>query len=848
MIKKLSNKAFIPACAIVLSSLMFIATVGKSGRTHIDSTTGCSCHTQSTNCVITISGPDTVAPNSVSTYTIVISGAGSTLGGGAIDIATNSGKITSTDTYLKISGTAGTEIVTSSRKPSTASTITYILSYTAPASAGSAKLCATGMWSSGSGSSGDYWAFAPDKTIAIVPTATTVPDVPVPVAPVTGATGQAKIGIQFVWNRAANTEHYTFQLSNANSFTSVIYTDTTLIDSTLVLPNVGLTNSTKYYWRVLATNYLGSSSWSSAYDFTTVAGSPLTGVKTIGGTSPDYLTIKSALNDLSVQGTTAPGVTFTIRDGNYTVDTLVVQTATSNASSPVTIKPESGATVSITGTAGASSPFVIKIDNTSYVTIDGGSTRSLSIIGSGTNAQRAVYVVGNSQFTTIKNCIVKAGAYSSGSYNAIELSSPTAKMSAHNSVIENNIVGSAYYGIRLIGNGASDSLLNVVVKNNIVDSVAVAGIYTTNTAYGQIYGNDVSVLLGGGSALTSAMYGIYAGSNTDNMRIYNNRVHDINQQSTSTSITYGISSNTGASGQGGNVIYNNFISLNITQANGTGSIYPIYISESTIPDSVLFNTVKLSGTGTGIRSSTGFYKGSTTGSCVVKNNILINIRTDAATAIATAIGRPSTGTTATMISDYNDLYVGTDTVQHKIGRLSTASYYQTLASWAAINAGDAGSISEDAPFISDTDLHIKAGITTGLKNAGTPIPGYTKDIDGELRNSTHPDMGADEFSGKVTSVEAVNTVLPSGFGLRQNYPNPFNPATTIQFVVQHDEFATVKIYSMVGQELKTLFANNAVGGQLQTVHFDASELSSGAYYYILITATGSDVKKMILLK
>ncbi len=61
----------------------------------------------------------------------------------------------------------------------------------------------------------------------------------------------------------------------------------------------------------------------------------LSGTKYIGGTTPDYATIKAAILDLNTQGVTTPGVTFLIRDGVYAEDSLDISTATSSASAPV---------------------------------------------------------------------------------------------------------------------------------------------------------------------------------------------------------------------------------------------------------------------------------------------------------------------------------------------------------------------------------------------------------------------------------------------------------------------------------------------------------------------------------
>ena len=168
MIKKLLNKTFLFSFALVASAIIFIASVGQSGRTHVSSTSGCSCHTASANCVMTITGPDTIIVNTVNTYTISFSGSGSSLGGSAVDIATNIGKISTTDAKLKTSGSAGTELVMTGSRKTVATGTTYVVNITAPATAGAGKICATGMWCNGSGSSGDNWADAPDKAITVV--------------------------------------------------------------------------------------------------------------------------------------------------------------------------------------------------------------------------------------------------------------------------------------------------------------------------------------------------------------------------------------------------------------------------------------------------------------------------------------------------------------------------------------------------------------------------------------------------------------------------------------------------------------------------------------------------------
>lgn len=104
----------------------------------------------------------------------------------------------------------------------------------------------------------------------------------------------------------------------------------------------------------------------------------------------------------------------------------------------------------------------------------------------------------------------------------------------------------------------------------------------------------------------------------------------------------------------------------------------------------------------------------------------------------------------------------------------------------------------------------------------------------------------------------VNAV-PSGFELEQNYPNPFNPSTTIEFVLPYDAVVTVTVYNVLGQEVARLADHEEFTSGSNEVTFDASNLSSGVYFYRIMAedkaANGgvgktmfTSVKKMMLVK
>ncbi len=94
----------------------------------------------------------------------------------------------------------------------------------------------------------------------------------------------------------------------------------------------------------------------------------------------------------------------------------------------------------------------------------------------------------------------------------------------------------------------------------------------------------------------------------------------------------------------------------------------------------------------------------------------------------------------------------------------------------------------------------------------------------------------------------VEEVAPPVFTLHQNYPNPFNPATVLKFSVEKTGPATVRLYNVAGQEVRTLFEGVAEVGRYYRLQLDARNLASGVYLYRLRTENNSDIKKMVLLK
>ncbi|MFQ6092081.1 MAG: choice-of-anchor D domain-containing protein [bacterium] len=128
-------------------------------------------------------------------------------------------------------------------------------------------------------------------------------------------------------------------------------------------------------------------------------------------------------------------------------------------------------------------------------------------------------------------------------------------------------------------------------------------------------------------------------------------------------------------------------------------------------------------------------------------------------------------------------------------------------------------------------------------------------------------VAADHLSGMLT---LPRTTVPDGYGLEQNYPNPFNPATTIRFTIPSREQrtgseevrgtnlelgtlrTTLKIYNILGQEVRTLVDETTEAGYYSVVwdgrDEKGDELSSGVYYCQMMAGPFVSTKRMVLLR
>jgi hypothetical protein len=90
-------------------------------------------------------------------------------------------------------------------------------------------------------------------------------------------------------------------------------------------------------------------------------------------------------------------------------------------------------------------------------------------------------------------------------------------------------------------------------------------------------------------------------------------------------------------------------------------------------------------------------------------------------------------------------------------------------------------------------------------------------------------------------------MTPHSFKLDQNYPNPFNPTTTIGYDVPKASFVTLNVFNILGQEVASLVSERKEAGSYE-MQFDASNLTSGVYFYQLKAGSFLETRRLLLVR
>ena len=174
------------------------------------------------------------------------------------------------------------------------------------------------------------------------------------------------------------------------------------------------------------------------------------------------------------------------------------------------------------------------------------------------------------------------------------------------------------------------------------------------------------------------------------------------------------------------------------------------------------------------------------------------------------------------------------------------------------STGDHIMLKDNSDTLIDEVTYSSSGIWPALPNGSGPTLSL---INPQLDNSLAESWRASGLYGTPGYLNDIYTktineenLLPNEFVLYQNYPNPFNPSTKIKYTIPNITLSGVegsrvvlKIYDILGTEISTLVNEIQTAGSYE-ITFDASQLTSGIYFYQLRAGSFVQTKKMILIK
>lgn len=144
---------------------------------------------------------------------------------------------------------------------------------------------------------------------------------------------------------------------------------------------------------------------------------------------------------------------------------------------------------------------------------------------------------------------------------------------------------------------------------------------------------------------------------------------------------------------------------------------------------------------------------------------------------------------------------------------------------------------------------------TNYKLSGLPNGVYywtVKSKTNEGLTSNTSDKGIFIVNSAATAVENNNPNIPVSYELAQNYPNPFNPTTTIKFSLPNASFVSLRIFDVLGREIKSLVSTEMTAGSHMIMwngdDNSGRKVASGTYIYQITAGKFNQARKMTLLK
>jgi len=506
------------------------------------------------------------------------------------------------------------------------------------------------------------------------------------------------------------------------------------------------------------------------------AKNPLNGVYTIGPLSSDsFSSFQEAVDSLVANGVSGP-VTMNVSNGTYTEQIIIPEITGASASRPIIFQSTSGDStkVILQYNEGYSNNYIIALNGADYFTF-----RKMTIKAINQYYSRVIILYNSATNNTLSNLILEAPVYSTTSDNSSLIYSYST--GCNNNKIQSNYLKNSAYAIYFYSYNSSYKISGLQITNNILNNPYYMGIYLGFNESPQVTGNTIST-----NSAYSTFYGMYFYYPYNELKVQSNKISVYNTYSIYGIIVY---YHQGTSTKQGNVS-NNFISSVISDWG-----YGIYCYDDSYLN-IYYNNINLTGTSTSTTYSIYITYGD---NCKVINNIFKNTTGGYAIYANSNYSMNS--------CDYNCFYSNGSYMGYFNGNRAT------ISNWQSASGFDYHSKFVDPLYISSSDLHVKE---ISIDNSGTPISGITTDIDGETRNTTKPDIGADEFSPPTNDAGLVSLLSPV---------EPFTSG---------NQLVIVRLRNFGSDTLKTVKINWKINNITRTTYNWSGSLKSGDTIYVII--------------
>ncbi len=467
---------------------------------------------------------------------------------------------------------------------------------------------------------------------------------------------------------------------------------------------------------------------------------PLSGSYTIGGSSADYGNFSQAVQALKYCGISGP-VSFDVASGLYNEQISIDSITGISATDTVVFKSQSGVNtdVVLAFTTNKDDNYVVRLDKADYITF-----KDMTIKSEGVDYTRTVVLRNKANYNRFEGNRLIAPVANDDDEDMAVVFFDEDFNNEFNSFVNNEIIDGAFSMVIEGVNTASPASGNRIIGNTMTGGYdnAINAEYLDSLT---IMNNHIEISNKGSYSYAVELDDIFESSVISHNYIHvkgNNHTRGLHVHGTEGTASSPV------------IIANNMI----VQTEGSGDAYGIRLYSSEYVN-VYYNTVSINN-GNPTESAALYVYGSSTdpaNNTNIANNIFANMNQGAVIDIeddivaAMAIGTFDNNnfyTAGSSFGEYNDIGI-TD-----------------FADFLTQSGTNANSVSADPAFVSSTDLHVNAAL---LNANAMVIAGITTDFDGDPRNATNPDIGADEFDpipvdmGVVEIVKPAKTFNPSGF-------------------------------------------------------------------------------------